>query len=436
MNGVGLKPRVCLTIAMCVALALLVAACGKSSGNGEAGGGATSLACSKEPVKKATGSPLTFGALITKEPGIDFSPESAGVEAYFACLNEHGGIQGHPLKLIVEEEQANPQQATSEVTKLLDSDKVMALVGNMSLIDCSVNNETYAKEEIFVIGAGVDNNCYASPNFSSVSMGPTYAPQLSAQYLLENGVEDSLLASNTLCPGCGAFNAGVLAVGKQAGLKNVNGMLEPLPLTDPNSTALKLIEGAGDGGGATIGWTPAEDLKVMQAIEQQGATEKVHWGCVGICNDATLVESLGKDWNGNVAVPSEYPLLNANTPEMKLYRGVMAKYASGVKPTEYSQMGFAAARIFAQTIEGLPESQLNRKGINEAIVGIKDFKLEMLCDPWYFGKIPVHVPVTAGRIFTPEDGKFVEEQGCTKLEAVTPLMKESESYAAKENLQG
>jgi branched-chain amino acid transport system substrate-binding protein len=436
MNAAGSKPRLALTIVCCGVLAMVVTACGKSSSSGAAGSGATSLACSKEPIAKATGTPLTFGAIITKVPGIDFTPETDAVDAYFSCINEHGGIQGHPLHLTVEEEEVNPQQDSSDATKLLDSDKVVGMVGNMSLIDCSVNGKTYAEEEIYVIGAGVDNECFGIPNFSSVSLGPLYAPQLSAQYLIENGVESAMVASNTVCPGCGVYNSGVVAVAKKEGVENVSSFLEPLPLTDPDSTALKLIEGAGDEGGATIGWTPAEDLKVMQAIEGQGAVEKVKWGCVGICNDASLVEALGPDWNENLAVPSEFPPLNANTPEMKLFRGVMSKFASDVKPTQYSQMGFASARILVQEIENLPESKLNRAGINEAIADISDFKLEMLCDPWYFGKIPVHVPVTSGRILTPKDGKFIEAKGCTRLQPVTAQLKEAEAYVEKEGLQG
>lgn len=436
MNGVGLKPRFALVIASCVVLALLVAACGSSKGGGDAGGGATSLACSKEPVKKATGSPLTFGAIVTKAPGIDFTADTDAVNAYFSCINEHGGIQGHPLRYIVEEEQANPQQVSSEATKLLDNEGVVGMVGNMSLIDCSVNGKTYAEKEIFVIGSGVDNACFSIPNFSSTSSGPLYAPQLSAQYLIEHGAKENMVASNTQCPGCAVYNSGVTAVAKKHGFKNVTSFLEPVPISDPNSTALKLAEGAGDGGGATFGWTPPDALKVMQAMEQQNLIDKAHWGCVGICDDSTLVESLGPAWNEKVAVPSDYPLLNADTPEMKLFRGVMSKYAPDVKPTNFSQMGFVAARILTQAIEGLPESKLNRKGINEAIVGIKNLKLEMLCEPWYFGDIPVHVPISAGRIFTPKDGKFIEAQGCTKLEAVTPQLKEAEELVAKEGLRG
>ena len=61
---------------------------------------------------------------------------------------------------MVETEQTNPQQVASLATKLVESDKVLGIVGNTSLIDCAVNQKYYAKQDIYVIAAGVARECY------------------------------------------------------------------------------------------------------------------------------------------------------------------------------------------------------------------------------------------------------------------------------------
>jgi branched-chain amino acid transport system substrate-binding protein len=425
MNRVEMKLRVVIAIVCCAGLALLVSACGGSggSGSGEVASGGSSLACSKEPVSKPTGSPLTFGALVTKAPGIDLSPVAGGVHAYFECINEHGGLQGHPLKYIVEEEQINPQQASSEATKLIQNDHVVGMLGNISLVDCSVNGKTYEENGIYVIGVGTEAACYESKNFAATQAGPILAPQLAAQYLISKGATDSLVALATQIPGGGVYNSGAVAVAKQEGVKNVSGLLEPAPVTDPNSTALKLAEEAGENGGAVVALSPSENVKVLQAIEQQGLVEKTSWGCNGVCAEEDVAEALGPEWNEKLFIPADFPLLNSNLPEMKLFRGVMAKYGGGEKLGAFNEAGFVAARLVIQALEGLPDSKLNRAGINEAISGIRDEKTELLCEPWSYAK----VSVTAGRIITVKDHKFVEVEGCTKIEPVTPQQKAAEA---------
>jgi hypothetical protein len=59
----------------------------------------------------------------------------------------------------------------------------------------------------------------------------------------------------------------------------------------------------------------------------------------------------------------------------------------------------------------LPKDQLDKEGINKAILGIKNYKTDILCKPWYFQDMPVHVPNNTDRTVTPKDGKMVEAEG-------------------------
>ena len=90
--------------------------------------------------KKATGTPIKLGSITTKIPGIDFTDGSDAAAAYFKCVNDNGGINGHPVDFIVETHGSDPQQVGSLATKLAESDKVDAFVAGFSILDCPVNH--------------------------------------------------------------------------------------------------------------------------------------------------------------------------------------------------------------------------------------------------------------------------------------------------------
>ncbi len=64
-----------------------------------------------------------------------------GMKAYFNYVNDNGGIYGRNINLIVADDQFNPAKTTVEVKRLIENDKVFALVGglgtpgNLAVID-------------------------------------------------------------------------------------------------------------------------------------------------------------------------------------------------------------------------------------------------------------------------------------------------------------
>ncbi|MDY0030012.1 MAG: ABC transporter substrate-binding protein [Pseudobdellovibrionaceae bacterium] len=54
---------------------------------------------------------------------------SAGINVYFDKINAAGGVKGHTLKVIQTDDMYEPAQAIANTQKLLDDDKVFALIG-------------------------------------------------------------------------------------------------------------------------------------------------------------------------------------------------------------------------------------------------------------------------------------------------------------------
>jgi branched-chain amino acid transport system substrate-binding protein len=55
-----------------------------------------------------------------------------GIQAYFEAVNRAGGVHGRPLKLIAEDDKGSRQQVLVNTKKLIEQDKVFALIGYTS----------------------------------------------------------------------------------------------------------------------------------------------------------------------------------------------------------------------------------------------------------------------------------------------------------------
>src|SRR6188472_2309939 len=129
-------------IALVAALSMVVAACGSSdnSNTSSAGGGGSTATTAKPAAaaskcglgngQKASGTPIKLGGIATKQPGTDFTDIPNTAKAYFDCVNDNGGINGHPIQYSLETEQTDPGQAAAAAKKLVESDKVVGIVGN------------------------------------------------------------------------------------------------------------------------------------------------------------------------------------------------------------------------------------------------------------------------------------------------------------------
>ncbi|HEX3689171.1 MAG TPA: hypothetical protein VHV28_05720, partial [Solirubrobacteraceae bacterium] len=92
---------------------------GTSAGTGTSGGGTTAdvSSCGPKPGTKATGTPINIGTIDTHQPGTDFTDGPNMIQAYFNCVNDNGGVNGHPLKLFVQLDQTQPAQITAAAHK-------------------------------------------------------------------------------------------------------------------------------------------------------------------------------------------------------------------------------------------------------------------------------------------------------------------------------
>jgi branched-chain amino acid transport system substrate-binding protein len=334
--------------------------------------------------------------------------------AYFACVNDNGGINGHPIKFIPVTEQINPSQIAALAKQLVTSDHVLGMVGTSSILECGVNAAYWKQEGFNVIAAGIAPECYSTPNTASVNMGPRYSSDGAVQYVIGAGGATKVAFDQSNVPGTQYIAAGPNAI---AGAKKV-------PIQDFTEN-IKLVNAAGPNGAVVLNFTPPEALKILKAAQQLNLENRVKaWACSTPCNTDFLATSLGPKWDGKLFVNAELtPLDNNTSPTAVLFKAILAKYGSNVSGGvgSFSQMGFTMGEIATKALETIT-GPYTVQSVNAAFASVKNLNTGMLCQGFTYGNYPEHLPNNMDYTVTPSNGKFVQAQngGCTLISGDDP----------------
>jgi branched-chain amino acid transport system substrate-binding protein len=374
--------------------------------------------------QKATGAPIKLGNVTTSIPGIDFTTGPAMMKAYFDCVNDNGGINGRPVQMLEENDNGKPEDAAAAAKKLIETDKVVAMVGGFSILDCPVNADYYKSQGYYVIVAGVPAECFSSPNIAAVNMGPGYSALGAAQAVIAKGAKGKMVTMTGKSP-TSAYNdslAGLYA--KQQGLEWEDEEID-LPISDANNIIQDAVNKAGDGGAVVLNFTPPEGLKLLKAAEELNLIDKVIWGSSTPLNDSSVAAALGQAWANKLNVNAELSKLDDPRPEMQLYREVSKQYNPDAPLGSFQQMGFMIGRIIVKTLLDMPPADVDDPAkVNAAIKGIRNFDTHIVCKPWYFGALPDgNVPNNYDYNVVPNGtDTMVVDTDCFKIAEVEPIL--------------
>jgi branched-chain amino acid transport system substrate-binding protein len=431
------RSRMALAAVAAISLGLL-AACSSSSSSSSSSSATSSAAaspsssastvstsaCGTKPGVAATGTPINIGAIDTKQSGTDFSDIENMTGAYFACVNANGGINGHPIKFFPLTEQTNPSQIASLAKQLVTSDHVVGIAGSSSIIECSVDAAYWKSEGIFMLGAGIDPECWSTPNSASVNMGPRYSSDGAVQYVLNQGATKIAFDQSNV-PGTTYIAGGpnALAAAKKVPISDYT---ENVPITSADSIAIKLVDAAGPSGAVVLNFTPPEALLILQAAQKLNLEDRVkYWACSTPCNTDFLATSLGPKWNDKLFVNAELTPLDGNTsPTAELYYAILKQYGSDVSGGvgSFSEMGFVQGEVMTHALESITGSY-TIASVSAALKGVSDFNTGLLCQAFTYGDYSEHIPNNMDYTVTPDNGKFVEAStggGCTLIPDTDP----------------
>jgi branched-chain amino acid transport system substrate-binding protein len=400
-------------------------ATGSSSASASSSATTTSTsACGTKPGVAATGTPINLGSIVTDQTGTSFADIANMANAYFTCVNANGGINGHPIKYFIEKEQTNATQIASLSKQLVQSDHVVGIVGNTSIIECTIDHAYWESLGYYIIDSGIAPECYSTSHSAAVNMGPRYSSDGAVQYALTQH-PSKIIFDQANVPGTTYIAAGPNAIAKAAGVP-ITDMTATPPVADANSVAISLVDAAGKDGAVVLNFTPPDALAILGAAQKLNIEGNVKlWACSTPCNTDFLAKTLGPKWNGKIFVNAELtPPDKTNTPTMNLYKAILAQYGSAVTGGigSFSQMGFTEAELIVKALNSV-QGAYTVASVNAAIKGLKDVNTGMLCQQWTYGSYSSHLPNNMDYTTTADNGQMVlapSGGGCTLISANDP----------------
>lgn len=357
-------------------------------------------ACLAQPPAKAGAKgPIKVGAISS----IALFPEAtAAVRAYFATINETGGIRGRKLELIVEDDKIDPKTATLAARKLVEQDQVVANVGSASALECAVNAAYYGdKNMVSIQGTGVDPACFDSPSIAPVNTGPYVGTAVALKFLADVRHRQHICAVAVgYAPSQKvAFEQIIEDWKKKSGRNLTYAAIGIAPTDNVADYVKKAVEAKCDGlvftaiESGVIDWVKAAKLVKANGID---------WVFLTPAYTQNVADLLKADGEGIFAI-SEFEPWSSRSGMLTDWRNTMLK--GNVPLTSFSQGGYVAASVFVTVLRGI-EGDIDRESVTHAFKSMKERKVSLMGTPFSFGQAPRHNPNRAAIPVRLEAGKW------------------------------
>ena len=132
-----------------------------------------------EQCSPANGTPVSIGNVSTLSGvlGELFSPVVPALKTFVASQNACGGLNGHPIKLTIADDQGDPSTAVTEGRRLV-KDGVVAFLGDIQVLTIDSMTTVVKESGVPVIGGDITNNTW----FTNSLLFPQGSPPQAISY--------------------------------------------------------------------------------------------------------------------------------------------------------------------------------------------------------------------------------------------------------------
>lgn len=371
--------------------------------------------CGLNNGKKATGTPIPIGSINGVTGPDDFSSSAKAADAYFKCVNENGGINGRPVKYIMEDDQWRPDVASQVATKLVKDDKVVAMIGSNSIVECRANAGLYDRENVLVIDIGVAHECFTSRNIAPMNEGPRLSGVGMFRYAVGHlGMKKAACLVWNIPGSVDWLCNGFAAWGKLHGVTVENVVIDP---GSSDYTAALLQAAALKPDTMLLTFTKGGHIQSLAAAEDQDMGKTYKFVSLASAYVVGLPKTIGPYWNDRFWTQLEFTPLDGTGPDNQNWIAIMDKYGAKSDPRDtFSQGGYLAAKIATETLLKMDPATIDRAHVSDALRAVKDVRSDMMCGPWYFGKGMRHNANHMGMAAVAHDGGWKPEGGCFQVD--------------------
>jgi branched-chain amino acid transport system substrate-binding protein len=337
-----------------------------------------------------------FGAV---EGGIKYA-----LSAWVAMQNARGGLDGHPIKLIIGDDQADPSTGLTVAKRMVENDHILAFVGNANGFGFDqFADYAQSKGVPFIGGAPLTERWYTDP-----AVFPSTAPTAAnveggLQYFLSQGATRlGLLYCLEVAKMCGAFNEAAMKspVGKHIVIDEEVSVVAP----SYTSQCLRLQAAKIDAVFALLDTAAA--ARMTQNCATQGYRPKFMILGLDATPDFPKVEAL----QGTYLPGATVPLTENQIPAVAEYHAAMAKYAPGVSDGGAAGLGWADGLVLGRAGVHLPDNP-TADDLKANLWKMKSDDLGGFTTPLTFTKGKPAVPTICMFIWGVKDHKFYAPEG-------------------------
>lgn len=295
---------------------------------------------------------IGISAAMTGPPSSTYAPVVEAIKAYLDHVNSKGGINGKPVRVIVQDNQAEPSKAAADAKKLLSQDKVVMLV-NTSLSSTyapMVAEAKRAKVPLFYAGSVCPKDTYppADPlQFCSTAFGANLDSQAALAFVKKSSKEPVRLGLAAMAiPIARAEIDYAEGLSRTLGMTPVDKVITPPPTPDYTPFATKLKDANPNW---VFSWSPwVSQVRTFEALRRLGwAGRYITWSHLNAEDDLARVR------DGEFYVIGTNALFQDDVPFQAEIRAV-AHRANLNYPVTYLTEGFIAAMVIEAALKNTP----------------------------------------------------------------------------------
>lgn len=359
-------------------------AAGPAQAGGPSGTGPGATAGPGGQGRAASGAPLVIGTVgaYSGPGGTALAQGARALQVWGAQVNANGGVNGHPVKVIVMDDAGDAAKARALMKELVDDRKAVAVVGAMTVVETLNAWRDFVHErQVPVIGGSCGpewtaqpmlfRQCPQSPEqvYGTALIGAKFgrSKEFGGMFCSETAsctfVEDQLFDKG------GAKRAGLNP--RYRARMSVFQADFTAECIQARNSGVELLMVVAD---------PGTVERVASSCRRQGYTPQFLQIASTVRAEAVTRPGLGD----MVVGMSVFPFAGVSSPAVGEFNAAWARYGGGQAPGPAAAQGWASAKLFEKAVRAAG-SNITRASLIKALRGLRGERLGGLTAPMTFG---------------------------------------------------